>query len=71
MIIAETERLTEILNSAERGHFTGMVSDNEALERAEALGLVVRHFEGPAALLGLSTLHLTSEGEARLASLTA
>lgn len=65
-ITAETVRLAAVLDHASLGIFTGMFTDNEALERAEQLGLVRRNFEGAAAFFGLSKLYLTDAGRALL-----
>lgn len=63
-IVAEDERLAAVLDHARLNLFAGMFKDEEALERAEELGLVERHYEGAAGFLGLSTLHLTTRGAA-------
>ena len=67
MITAENDRIADVLDHASLGLFTGMFKDNEALERAEELGLVERRYEGAAGFMGLSKLYLTPAGEERLA----
>lgn len=62
-IVAEVERVAAVVDHASLNLFTGMLEDNEALERAEELGLVERYYEGAAAMFGLSKLRLTSLGQ--------
>jgi hypothetical protein len=64
-IVAEAERVAAVVDHARLNLFTGMLEDNEAIERAEELGLVERYYEGAAAFFGLSKLRLT-----RLAEMT-
>lgn len=65
-ITAEEERLAQVLDHARLRLFTGGIEDEQALNRAEALDLVERVYEGAAGFIGLSKLELTEAGKAWL-----
>lgn len=59
-ITAENERIAAVMDHARLGLFTGMLDDQEAIDRALELGLVEQHWKGAAAFFGgLSSLFLT------------
>lgn len=68
-ITAEAERIADVLDHASLSLPTGMFKDQEALDRAFALGLVEHDYRMPLAFLGLSYLSLTDAGRAALPSM--
>lgn len=59
MMVVEYERVAAVLDHARLGLLTSMLDDNLALERAEELGYVERHYEGAVGFMGFSKLYLT------------
>lgn len=65
-LTAEDQRIADVLDHARAKLPTGMFTDEQALRRAEELGLVKRVFKGPLGFVGLSYLHLTDAGSAAI-----
>lgn len=61
-LIAETERIKDVLEHARINLPTGMFEDTQAMKRAIELGLVETYYRDPLVGLGLSYVRLTEAG---------